>query len=281
MPQSVPHPVERAGHIGRCCSLEESLPAAELLDRFRPGRGAVGQRLGCRLSERDRSAVEWCLDRGRPVRSPFRCPSLLESRLPAAELLDRVRPGRGTVGQRLGWRRRHSERDRCAVDRCLDRGRSARHPFRRLSFLESRLPAAELLDRSHPSARSRSPRGLKLDGRRLGRRRCGRNIDAGHSGAVEHQPLRTLWAGRASEDVALNSTHRGGVGLHLHQAHRRAACYALHHAPPNYACTWNPSAAGCQAVAANCAWVWPQGHAWPLNLAVHALTRQDERVVGP
>ena len=183
--------------VCRCCSFG-GLSAAELLDRLRPGRELLANG-GCRrrLSERDRSAREWCLERGQPVRNLFRCPSLLKSRLPAAELLDRVRPGRRTVGQRLGWRRRHSERDRCARDWCLHRGRPARRPFRCLSFLGSRLPAAELLDRSHPSAQARSLRGQKLAGRRLGRRRCGRNIDAGHSGAVEHQPLRTF-VGRPS-----------------------------------------------------------------------------------
>jgi len=82
--------------------------------------------------------------------------------------------------------------------------------------------------------------GLKLDRRRLRTRRCGvGHIDARHPGAVEHQPLCTLWAGRAPEGVALNSAHRRGVGFDLHQAHRRAARSALHHAPRYQARTWN------------------------------------------
>jgi len=82
--------------------------------------------------------------------------------------------------------------------------------------------------------------GLKLDRRRFRTRRCGvGHIDARHPGAVEHQPLCTLWAGRAPEGVALNSAHRRGVGFDLHQAHRRAARSALHHAPRYQARTWN------------------------------------------
>ena len=104
--------------------------------------------------------------------------------------------------------------------------------------------------------------GLKVDRRRLRTRRCGvGHIDARHPGAVEHQPLCTLWAGRAPEGMALNSAHRRGVGFDLHQAHRRAARYALHHAPPI------PSAhmecigrSRCQAPATDCAAAWPRRH---------------------
>jgi hypothetical protein len=82
--------------------------------------------------------------------------------------------------------------------------------------------------------------GLKFDRRRLRTRRRGvGHIDARHPGAVEHQPLCTLGAGRAPEGVALNSAHRRGVGFDLHQAHPRAARHALHHAPRYQARTWN------------------------------------------
>lgn len=107
-------------------------------------------------------------------------------------------------------------------------------------------------------------RRLKLDRRWLRTRRRGvGQMDARHSGPVEHQPLCTLWAGRAPEDVALNSTHRDGVGFDLHQAHPRAARYALHHAPRYQARTWNALAGhavkrlqrialGCGCGATNC-----------------------------
>jgi len=39
--------------------------------------------------------------------------------------------------------------------------------------------------------------------------------------------------------VALNSTHRDGVGFDLHQAHPRATRHALHYAPRYQARTWN------------------------------------------
>jgi hypothetical protein len=82
--------------------------------------------------------------------------------------------------------------------------------------------------------------GLKFDRRRLRTRRRGvGHIDARHPGAVEHQPVCTLGAGRAPEGVALNSAHRRGVGFDLHQAHPRATRHALHHAPRYQARTWN------------------------------------------
>jgi len=95
-------------------------------------------------------------------------------------------------------------------------------------------------------------------------------MNAGHSGAIEHQPLRGLWAGRTPERVTLDTTHRLGVGLNLHQPHCGPARHALHHAPRNYARTWKALAYHAVKPSQRIVFgVWQEGHA--------ALVRSEGR----
>ena len=91
--------------------------------------------------------------------------------------------------------------------------------------------AVELLDRIHPLASGRRAAHLEVDGRSLGSRHD-RQMNDRHSGAVEHQPLGSLGAGRTSEGMALNSAYRRCVGLDIHQAHLCATRQTLHCCPP-------------------------------------------------